>query len=896
MAKRCLCWHNGGMPRKVRDSARCRHPAGGPASATGEPLSGQLVRVCGWRAIAPQGVGCLYRAAIESLKTGDTVAAFERWLSMAGAAWGGKVPLGEQIFGSLARRCGLQEKPLRPDVLLFCVQTYLALVARLLAGHAWAWARREPSPLEAIAGRPGSVRSHRLLRAHLYEGPLAAALAGGNRVGLAGPADCCPPDPCSPAHARAEKPDPVEVFSWPLGAWNASMAELAGRLAGAMLCLRPQGPAQNPWADGDVLGPLAQQLLPRKVRHLLGQYFTPRWLAEHVLDQAGYLGRPEQRVLDPTCGSGVFLLAALRRIRVRRNQQQQTGARPACRDVRCALPGPVPEVLQNVVGLELDPAALLAARVNYLLAVADWLSGAETLRLPVLYADVLDTQAGRSVEAHEQGDSLMQPELREFDLVVGNPPWIAWDNLSEAMRRATAPLWRRYGLFTLSATDARHGGAKKDLAMLVMYVCADRYLRGGGRLAMVVPQSVFQTRGAGEGFRRFWLGTEGEPLCVLRVDDLARLRPFAGATNLTATIVLEKGSPTQYPVPYVRWLPGEDQSSTQHHGPGLSPNVTATLDKPVRLERCVARPVDPSRPGAPWLVRPVAGRAAEDEPRFQGPSDYRAYLGANTGGANGVYWFELVGLSSRGTVRVRNLAECGRAKLGSAVHELEPDLLYPLLRWGDVGSFRAQASAWILLVQDPDRRTGIDQKLLQARWPRTFAYLCRHEQILRKRAALRRYQQGRPFYSMYNVGPYTLAPVKVLWRRMDRHIRAAVVEPVEFGPFGSRPVVPQETCVLIPCQCADEAHYLCALLNSSPVGRMVEACSVRGGKSFGTPAILQVLGLRRFDTGRSVHRELAALSRQAHALANQQAPLAEIRRRIDTLASRALKEQAGESG
>ena len=72
-------------------------------------------------------------------------------------------------------------------------------------------------------------------------------------------------------------------------------------------------------------------------------------------------------------------------------------------------------------------------------------------------------------------------------------------------------------------------------------------------MGMVVTQTLFQTRGAGDGFRRFRLGAAGAPLAVLRVDDMVDIQPFATASNWTATIALEKGEPTLYPVPYVRW-------------------------------------------------------------------------------------------------------------------------------------------------------------------------------------------------------------------------------------------------------------------------------------------------------------------------------------------------------
>ena len=65
----------------------------------------------------------------------------------------------------------------------------------------------------------------------------------------------------------------------------------------------------------DHFGPLYQDLFPRYLRHALGEYYTPDWLAEHVLDSVDYRGTDRLRLLDPTCGSGVFLLAAIRRIR-----------------------------------------------------------------------------------------------------------------------------------------------------------------------------------------------------------------------------------------------------------------------------------------------------------------------------------------------------------------------------------------------------------------------------------------------------------------------------------------------------------------------------------------------------------------------------------------------------
>ncbi len=163
---------------------------------------------------------------------------------------------------------------------------------------------------------------------------------------------------------------------------------------------------------------------------------------------------------------------------------------------------------------------------------------------------------------------------------------------------------------------------------------------------------------------------------------------------------------------------------------------------------------------------------------------------------------------------VQNLVEKAKRNVPAVEQAIEPGLVYPLLRWGDVRRWSARPSAHVLLAQDVATRTGIAESLMRREYPRTYAYLKQFEPVLVGRAAYRRYQGRKPFYSMYNVGTYTLSPIKVVWRRMDRWIRAAVVESIDDPLLGRRPVVPQETCVLIACGSADEAHYLCAMLNS----------------------------------------------------------------------------------
>lgn len=601
--------------------------------------------------------------------------------------------------------------------------------------------------------------------------------------------------------------------------------------------LREYDAAQVPAGGQDLLKALYEQLVPSTARRAQGEFYTPDWLAEQLLGQLGFPGEG-QRLLDPACGSGTFLVLAIRRLRAAHERSPLPRAELRRR------------ILHRVAGIDRNPLAVLAARANFLIAIRDLLDPAEPaaeLALPVPVP--VPVYWGDSIA----GDVPLAP----VEVIAGNPPWLLWDRLPAAERAATRERWQRYGLFSLSGNAARHGGGKKDLAMLMLYACADRYLLDGGRLGFVVPQALFQSKGAGDGFRRFRLGAQGAPLGVLRVDDFGGRRVFAGAgaSAGAATLVVEKGRPTQYPVPYYRW-PGP--------------------------RALCAEPIDDGKPGAPWLLRP----AEVDLRALVAPSDYRAHAGAYSGGQNGVYWVRVLG-GAPGGVRVRNLAGNGVAEIERV---LEPDLLYPLLRWGDVARFRALAGygygygLCLLLVQDVAARAGIPEALLRERWPRTHAYLHEFRDALLARAAYRRYQAGTPFYSMYDVGAYTLAPIKVVWRRMDKRLTAAVVREraVSALGLGLRPVVPQETCALVAAGSVEEAHYLAALLNSSVVDALVRAHSVRGGRGFGTPSMLEYLGLRRYRPADPQHRALAALAEEAatHGLR------ADLQDRIDQAAAR----------
>ncbi len=379
-----------------------------------------------------------------------------------------------------------------------------------------------------------------------------------------------------------------------------------------------------------------------------------------------------------------------------------------------------------------------------------------------------------------------------------------WQNLSDSYREKTWRLWEDYGLFSLSGHAARLGGGKKDLAMLFTYVCLDNYVKAGGRLGFIITQTLFKTKGAGDGFRRFRLSNR-EHFRVLQVDDLSDFQPFEGATNRTAIVTFQKGKKTAYPTPYVFWRK-KDKASI-----AIEDELEDVLRK-IEVKQWTAEPINTNEPTSPWLTaRPKAIAALR---KAIGESRYRAYEGVNTSGLSGAYWVEILeaptGCKSD-LVLIRNLHDAGKTKVRCIERQVERDLLYPLARGRDVTRWSANASAHIILAQNPVTRTGFDEDWMKSNLSKTYLYLKEFEDDLktkRRSHSVRDLMAKGAFYSMYAVADYTLAPFKVCWGHTSEQINAAVVGSEFTHSLGEKVLIPDQTAIFVPLNNEQEAHYL----------------------------------------------------------------------------------------
>lgn len=883
--------------------------------------------------IAQEGVRSLYEEILHSENPKAQVF-FNQWKILFGEVCGYDVENLSDKLKKLAEFYVVKGKP-QPAPLLFAVHTYYAILIKLLAAEIVSFFNPwMPRQVERLLNATTSGKLKRELE-ELERGGIFYQMGITNFL-------------------------EGDLFSWYLAEWTETAESVVRRMITKLDEYNPGTFSEDPVQSRDLLKKLYQQLFPKSVRHDLGEYYTPDWLAEHVLNELGYEGDPDKRILDPACGSGTFLVMAINRIRRWYEENRE----------KCAYDEGdlLKKILANVIGFDLNPLAVMAARTNYLVAIKDLIRHADHVEIPVYlcdsimtpaeygdlftgagnvakvpcsamkpphllvpkeianspkevatYAAVLETcikngykpeefltrcqDEGLNITATDAHIDLYKELVRldkenkngiwariiknnfaplfvgRVDFVAGNPPWVRWGYLPREYREGSIPLWQHYGLFSLKGFEARLGSGEKDLSQLFTYVCIDKYLGTGGQLGFLITKTVLKAKGQAEGFRRFRLGPTGDPFRIARVHDLSLLQPFEGAANLTTTFIAIKGQETEFPVRFIIWTPLS----------GFRVNPDMSLSEVTNHVSCTtfdARPVGAER-NSQWQT--VLPNTTSSMQKVLGPCAYKASVGARIE-PYGVYLLKIVKRMNAKTVLVENLSEAGKRSIETVRAQIEPDLLYPVVRGKDIQRWSSRSSSFVLMVQDPNSRRGYKEDWLKKNYPLTYAYLLRFRGDLESRAAYKKYhaEGGHPFYSMFNISVDTFAPYKVAWRRMGTDFCATVLSQESTPEIGEKLVIPSDTATIVPFRSAPEAFYLAAILNSTPARAAIYSYSP-SGRGLGTPSILSRLRIQKFDPSNVPHRALseagARLSRTVVRSKIKFSELAEEERHLDLLVS-----------
>jgi hypothetical protein len=641
----------------------------------------------------------------------------------------------------------------------------------------------------------------------------------------------------------------------------------------------------------DLLAAIYQEIFPPALRHLLGEYYTPSWLVAYCISQARRRHCPDMAnqitILDPAAGSGSFLAHCITRIAATRRA-----------------------VSVNIAGFDVNPLAVEFCRANTLIAaskarehrtgpsfhiqihladavvdpmldtvvpVSDEASpfqknilGATFSRGGVRDAD-LERVAGQfhlpaairkaflSTLRQYVSDSFAATRSAEAHIIVGNPPWMAWDGLTRRYRDRLAPQWAASTLVVNTGWRAKVAAGKTEFSSLFVYRAAQRHAAANAVMVFVLPLSLFQSHLSGAGFRAF-LTADGRHFALVELDDFSGVKVFPDAVNRTSVGTFAVDKTQQFPIRYTTWSPVPDESGSGQLKCVSSLGVPLTESEP-------RSPIVAFKEGHSQLGMTI------------GRSDYRARGGVNTGGANTILWLDV--LAQAGSAcRVRNTGKSRRGSSPVVVAEIETDAVYPLLRGADMQRWKAAPGKSILLLYSPGQpKKALPLDCVQSELPKAYEFVSRFRQQLEGRKEYHRWGCSGPFYEVYRIGPYTFSPIKVAWRHTGyrRALNVSVVD-----DRGRRPAIPDQKVILIPFDDLEEAHYVCAFLSSSFTASLLD-------RYLGADAsthILDYVALRKFAPRDEDHRRLAALSVSAHQAVAAGADVAPLEKEINGIVAR----------
>ena len=213
--------------------------------------------------------------------------------------------------------------------------------------------------------------------------------------------------------------------------------------------IRAHAPPPNGWADPWLPGLLHELSAPGAARKSRGAWYTPRALVEGLVRFVHEVADAPDFVLDPTCGGGAFLLAAL-------DHKVASGIQPEL-------------ALEQVAGADIDSGAAQVTRW----ALELWAAG-HGIENTAAKIDVVVTDALHS------DLTARWPSRR---LVLGNPPFAS--PLKTGAFPSTAVRYRE--------EHAEDLGQYADLAVVHLHRCVETSAPGSV-VALVLPQSVVSSR------------------------------------------------------------------------------------------------------------------------------------------------------------------------------------------------------------------------------------------------------------------------------------------------------------------------------------------------------------------------------------------------------------------
>lgn len=236
----------------------------------------------------------------------------------------------------------------------------------------------------------------------------------------------------------------------------------------------------------DILGRAYEQHITKKERKELGQFYTPEFIIDYILDRVEL--SPDKKILDPACGSGGFLIKTYDRLK---EMYRKEGWAEASVHT---------EILsKNLFGIDINPFATQLTVMNLFLKDLDH----PTSNINIAEGDSLERLENSFdldyFEKESPLNKLTKSDKRfshgkilkemPFDVVVGNPPYISF-----GIRGSRDSAKRKKALLKRLREKYPNSAEYKISLYAVFMQRGIELLKKGSRFGFIIPDSFLLGR------------------------------------------------------------------------------------------------------------------------------------------------------------------------------------------------------------------------------------------------------------------------------------------------------------------------------------------------------------------------------------------------------------------
>ncbi len=272
-------------------------------------------------------------------------------------------------------------------------------------------------------------------------------------------------------------------------------------------------------ADRDAIADAFETFIGSALKGSQGQFFTPRNIVKLLVEITN--PQPNEQVIDPACGSGGFLIESLRhQWAILEQQAKEYGwSDLALNEEKMAV------AIKNIKGIEKD-RFLSKVTKAYMVLMGDGKGG-------VFCDDSLEK------EDNWNEDTKQSIKLGQFDVLLANPPFgkeIKITGQEKLSQFNLAYKWKKEDNIFVKTKKLK----KEDAPQILFVERSLQFLKKGGRMAIILPETYFHAPKSGYVLQYM---TKGNNISWLIDLPHNTFRPYNNAKCIA--VVIEKDKPQQ---------------------------------------------------------------------------------------------------------------------------------------------------------------------------------------------------------------------------------------------------------------------------------------------------------------------------------------------------------------